>query len=60
MQFRQEMEVLKAQFQNKEISYNELKLKAKPLIKQFNNKAVELAEKYGVKPKRFSLSAFMR
>ncbi len=60
MQFRQSMEVLKTQFQDREISYDQVKLQAKPLIKQFNDKAFELAGKHGVKPKRFSLSAFLR
>lgn len=60
MNFRSEMEVLKAQFFNRELTLGELKNKAKPLIEQFNKKSAGIAKKHGVKPKRFSLAGFLR
>lgn len=60
MKFKHEMDILKAQYLNRDISYEELKDKAKPLITLFNNKAKELSIKYKTKPKLFNLSAYMR
>ncbi len=60
MKFKYEMDILKAEYFNKAITYNELKEKVKPLVKAFNSKAKELAVKHNTKPKLFNLSAFMR
>ena len=60
MKFKYNMDILKAEYFNKTITYDELKEKAKPLINAFNKKAKELAVKYDTKPKLFNLSAFMR
>ena len=42
------------------ISYDEAKQRAKPLLKIMNDKSIELAKKYNVKPKKITFSSFMR
>lgn len=42
------------------ISYDEAKSRAKPLLKIMNEKALEIAKKYNIKPKKFTFSSFMR
>ena len=60
MKFKYEMDILKARFLNKEISYDELKELSKPLVKAYNDKSREMASKHKIKPKMFNLSAYMR
>lgn len=42
------------------ISYDEAKKRAKPLLKIMNDKSIELAKKYNVKPKKITFTSFMR
>jgi len=42
------------------ISYKEAEKRAEPLLKILNDKSIELAKKYNVKPKKFTFSSFMR
>jgi hypothetical protein len=43
-----------------EISYEEAKKEAEPIINSINEKAVELAKKYGAKPQLVNFQSIMR
>lgn len=43
-----------------EISYEEAKREAEPIIKSINKKAVELAKKYNMKPQLINFQSIMR
>ena len=43
-----------------EISYEQAKIEAEPIIYNINKKAIELAKKHGVKPQLVSFHAIMR
>lgn len=50
---------IKALYRTGEIDLKETKDKLKNYEKFFNEKSVELAKKYGVKPKKFSVKSFL-
>ena len=43
-----------------QISREEAKQMIMPYIEAFNNKAIEIAKKYGMKPKKISFGQFIR
>lgn len=43
-----------------EITYEQAKAEAEPIIAEINKKAAELAKKYGVKPQYVSFQSIMR
>jgi hypothetical protein len=43
-----------------EISYEQAKAEAEPIIAEINKKAVELGKKYGMKPQLVSFQSIMR
>lgn len=51
---------IKEQYLRGEITRGEAKELLKDYIEYFNKRAVEIAEKYNQKPKKFSLGEFLR
>lgn len=43
-----------------EITYEQAKEEAKPIIAEINKKAIELGKKYGIKPQLVSFQSIMR
>jgi hypothetical protein len=51
---------LRAEFKHGWISMSELKKEAKPLVEVFDQYAAKKARKFGLRHRKFSLSAFLR
>lgn len=51
---------LRAEFKHGWIDFDEVKKEAAPLIKMYDEYAKVKAKKYGLTPRKFSLSAFLR
>ena len=60
MEHKQEMDNIKMWLLSGAINYEQAEKMAAPHLQAMNEKAAELAKKYGVKPKKISFSAFMR
>ncbi|MFL8888681.1 hypothetical protein [Helcococcus kunzii] len=56
----EQLQHIKAEFKTGLIDYEEAKEKLKPLVKEANNKSIELANKYNVKAKKISVSSLLR
>lgn len=55
-----EAQRVKFNYQRKLITREQAEKALQPYVEAFNTKARELAKKYGVRPKLFNFSAFMR
>lgn len=60
MKNRERLGDIKARLSVGDISYDQAKAEAEPIIAEINKKAVELGKKYGVKPQLVSFAALMR
>ena len=58
--FRAQIEDVRRDYLRGTISYEEAKMKDAPIIERMNEKAREIARKYGRKPQVFSFAALMR
>jgi hypothetical protein len=54
------IETVRLDYRLGNITEKEAKEKLKNFIKEFNEKSIEKAKKYNVKPKKFNFKSFMR
>lgn len=57
---RQKIQTIRRRMVNGQISYIEAKQEAQPIIDDINEKAAEIAKKYGMRPSKVSFAALMR
>ena len=57
---KHKLDVIKAKLLNGELSYDEAKKEAMPLISQMNRKSKEIAKKHNVKARNFTFAGLMR
>lgn len=57
---REKIATIRRKMVNGDISYEQAKLDAEPVIKSINEKSAEIAKKYGKKPSKVSFAAIMR
>lgn len=57
---REQAEKARVMYHMNEISREEMERLIKPYVDEVNKKAVELAKKHGVKPRKVSVSYFVR
>ena len=56
----QMLNIIKIKLMAKDITLEQAKIEAKTHIGSFNNRAVDIAKKHNVKPKKMNFSSFMR
>lgn len=57
---KHQIDVIKAMLMNKEITYDQAKKMAMPIIDMMNKKSEEVAKKHKMRPKYFNFSGLMR
>ena len=60
MNFKEEIEKIKLKFMSGSITYEQAKWEADPIIKKANQKALEIAKKYGKKPIKIKFTGLFR
>jgi len=58
--YRSQIEAIKAKLYREEISYDQAKELAKPIIAEMNIRSAEIAKKYDQRPHKFSFAGLIR